>query len=132
MPRPGLLDTSVFIAREDGRPLDVDALPAESAVSVVTIAELQVGVLSAPDTEVRARRMATLATASQVTPLPITVEAARAWATLRVRLAEEGRRANVNDLWIAAIALAEGLDVVTHDSDYDVIASVGGPGIVRV
>ena len=39
----GLLDTSVFIARERGRRLG--DLPAAAAVSVVTVAELHLGVL---------------------------------------------------------------------------------------
>lgn len=41
----GLLDTSVFIASETGRVLRTDDLPAESSVCVVTVAELQAGVL---------------------------------------------------------------------------------------
>jgi hypothetical protein len=40
-PSRGLLDTSVLIATETGRPLDTDALPDELFISVVTIAELQ-------------------------------------------------------------------------------------------
>jgi predicted nucleic acid-binding protein len=43
----GLLDTSIFIARESGRGLG--PLPSRVAVSVVTIGELQLGVLSAGD-----------------------------------------------------------------------------------
>lgn len=49
-PSRGLLDTSVLIATEEGRPLDTDALPDEVFISVVTIAELQAGVLAAADT----------------------------------------------------------------------------------
>ena len=56
----GLLDTSLFIAAESGRRLDGDRIPEESALSVVTLAELQAGVLAAQDVDVRARRMATL------------------------------------------------------------------------
>lgn len=55
-----LLDTSVLIAQESGRPLDADSVPAQTAVSVVTLAELHVGVLAASDTATRARRLATL------------------------------------------------------------------------
>ena len=51
---------------------------------------------------------------------------------MRVRLAEQGRRAKVNDFWIAAVAAASNLDVVTQDSDFDVIEQVGGPTVVRV
>ncbi|MEJ5946794.1 type II toxin-antitoxin system prevent-host-death family antitoxin [Pseudokineococcus basanitobsidens] len=53
--RPAVLDTSVLITRECGRALDVAALLAETAVSVVTLAELHVGVLAAVDTETRGR-----------------------------------------------------------------------------
>jgi len=40
VPTRGLLDTTVFIARESGRPIDASRLPEESAVSVITIAEV--------------------------------------------------------------------------------------------
>ncbi len=130
--RPALLDTSVLIARESGRRLDVDSLPEQTAVSVVTVGELHAGVLAAVDTASRARRLSTLEAASAVEALPITVEAARRWAELRVRLAEQGRRAKVNDLWIAAVAKANGMDVVTQDDDFDVIEEAGGPAVIRV
>jgi predicted nucleic acid-binding protein len=51
---------------------------------------------------------------------------------LRVRLAEEGRRAKINDLWIAAVALANDLPVVTQDDDFDPIEAVGCPAVIRV
>ncbi|MEJ5943723.1 type II toxin-antitoxin system VapC family toxin [Pseudokineococcus basanitobsidens] len=130
--RRAVLDTSVFVARESGRPLDTSALPEETAVSVITVAELHAGVLAARDTATRARRMSTLDVASLVEPLPVTAEAARRWAQLRVVLAEQGRRAKVNDLWIAAVAAANDMDVVTQDDDFDAIAGAGGPAVVRV
>lgn len=130
--RPALLDTSVLIARESGRPLDTDRLPDETAVSVVTIAELQAGVLAATDTATRARRLSSFQAAAVVEALPITVEVARRWAELRVRLAETGRRAKINDLWIAAVAKANDMDVVTQDDDFDVIEAAGGPSVIRV
>jgi hypothetical protein len=130
--RPALLDTSVLIARESGRRLDVDALPEQATLCVITIGELHAGVLAAPDTATRAHRLATLSAASAVEALPITAEAARRWAELRVRLGELGRRAKINDLWIASVALANGMDVVTQDDDFDDIESAGGPVVVRV
>ena len=128
----GLLDTSVLIASETGRLLDTNALPDEVFISVVTIAELQAGVLAAADTPTRARRLATLDSVAGLEALPIDVVAAGHWATLRVRLAEEGRRINVNDLWIAAVAAANDLPIVTQDADYDSLATVGGPQVIRV
>jgi len=66
----GLLDTSVFIATESGRTLG--ALPAEGAASVVTIGELELGVLAADGHAVRARRAQTLALARAADPVPVT------------------------------------------------------------
>jgi len=130
--RAAVLDTSVLIARESRRPLDSDQLPELSTVTVITVAELHAGILAAGDTETRSRRLATLDAVSVVEPLPVTAEAARQWASLRVRLAEAGRSAKVNDLWIAAVAAANDMDVVTQDADFDAIEAIGGPAVVRV
>jgi predicted nucleic acid-binding protein len=128
----GLLDTSVFIASETGRVVDTTSLPDQAYVSVITSAELHVGVLAARDTETRSRRLATLSSIAHLELLPIDAEAAARWAELRVRLAQAGRRMNVNDLWIAAVAKANALPVVTQDSDFDVIEDLGGPAVIRV
>lgn len=131
-PARGLLDTSVFIARESGRSVDGALLPEESAISAVTVGELQAGVLAAGDTDVRARRLATLEAVSDIEVLVVDETVAASWARLRVHLAEAGRRLNVNDLWIAATALANAIPVVTQDEDFDPVEGVGGLRVVRV
>jgi predicted nucleic acid-binding protein len=128
----GLLDTSVFIALESGRPIDEQRIPEETAVSVVTLAELQAGVLAAADLDVRARRLATLDAVSDIELIDIDESAARAWARLRVHLAETGRRVNVNDLWIAAVAASRGLPVVTQDDNFGPVEGVRGLDVIRV
>lgn len=127
----GLLDTSVFIARES-RGLSESDLPDEVAVSIVSHAELSAGVLAAADLEVRARRLTTLTAVAEMNPIPIDVAVAEVWARVRVQLADAGRRVNVNDLWIAATALALRVPVVTQDQDFDVIAELSGLEVVRV
>ncbi|GAA1192111.1 type II toxin-antitoxin system VapC family toxin [Pseudonocardia alaniniphila] len=128
----GLLDTSVFIAAESGRPLDEQRIPDEAAVSVVTVAELQAGVLAAADVDVRARRLATLDAVADIELLAIDERAALMWARMRVHLAQSGRRLNVNDLWIAAVAASRGLPVVTQDDDFGPVEGIGGLEVVRV
>ena len=130
--RIGLVDTSVFIAMESGRPLDAGAVPAELAASVVTLAELTVGVLAAGDLSTRATRLATLARVRSFDLLPVTDSVAAHWARLRVQVAQSTRRVNINVLWIAATAAAHGLPVLTHDADFDVLAEVGGIDVIRV
>jgi predicted nucleic acid-binding protein len=127
----GLLDTSVFIARE-GRGLDPTALPDELAVSIVSYAELRAGVLAASDVSVRSRRLTTLQAVAELNPLPIDTSVADQWARLRLLLADAGRRVNVNDTWIAATALAHGVPLVSQDSDYAVLAAISDLRVVLV
>lgn len=128
----GLLDTSAVVALENDRILDLAAIPDEVSISVVTLAELQAGIHAARDTETRARRMATFDWVSEFETHDIDADAAIEWSRMRYRLAELGRRANVNDLWIASVALAHGLPVVTQDDDFAVFEEVGGPVVIRV
>lgn len=128
----GLLDTSVFIAVEAARPLDASLLPDQSVVCAVTIAELQAGVLAGADLDVRARRLATLESIADVEVLAIDADVAAEWARLRVHLAQAGKRVNVNDLWIAATAVANRLPVVTQDDDFDPLDGVSGLEVIRV
>lgn len=126
--RVGLADTSLFIAAEAGRPV-VGAPPERIMVSIVTIAELRVGVLATSDVGIRSRRLATLQQAQTLMPLMIDDDVATQWAELRVRLRDAGRSMPVNDSWIAATALAAGVPVVTQDPDYD---DVPGLEVIRV
>lgn len=125
----GLADTSVFIARESGRPLAVADLPDDLAVSVVTIGELRAGVLAAADTTTRDRRLGTLTRALVLDPVPIDGAVADAWARLRLLLRDAGKRMPVNDSWIAATAVALGVPVVTQDAGY---VELDGLPVVRV
>ncbi|MGH2442207.1 MAG: type II toxin-antitoxin system VapC family toxin [Chloroflexota bacterium] len=123
-----LAGTSLFIAVEADRQVS-ELLPERVAVSVITIAELRLGVLAAADSTTRARRMETLSRAEMLNPLPVDTQVAHAWAALRIRLRDQGRRMPINDSWIAAIAIANGIPVATQDSDYD---DVPGLAVVRV
>lgn len=120
----GILDTSVFIAQEINRPLGM--LPARVTVSVVTIGELELGVLSAKDVASRARLASTLALARTVDPVPITEPIMTAWADLVTdcRRAGISRMVKLTDALIAATAVYLGLPVFTQDEDYDDIAKV--------
>ena len=126
-PPSGLLDTSVFIASESGRPRG--ELPERVAVSVVTIGELQLGVLAATDAGVRARRGDTLALARHADPLPVTEAVMGAWARLVAdcRAAGVHRTVKLTDALIAATAVEHGLPVVTQDAGYDQIARAHAP-----
>ena len=131
-PGRAVVDTSVLIASETGHAVDESSLPDDPVLSVVTLAELHAGVLAAPDSESRARRLATLDRYALIEVLDVTEGVASEWARLRVHLAERRRRVNVNDLWIAASAVAHRLPVVTQDDDFDPLDGVRGLVVVKV
>ncbi len=123
-----LIDTSILIGLENRR-FDLDAMPASAFVSVITVAELRLGVLTADSLEARARRLATLRLAESLEPLPIDDAVADAWATLVARLRTAGRKAPVNDSWIAATAIARQMPVATQDDDF---AEMPGVSVIRL
>lgn len=132
VPAAGLLDTSVFIATETGRQLDESLIPAEVATTVITLAELNTGVLAATSSDIRAQRLATLESIADMETLPVDEQAARMWARLRTHLADTGGRVQFNDLWIAAIAASQTLPVITQDDDLDALDGAANLTIIRV
>ena len=118
-----LADTSLFIGLEQQR-LQTEQMPSVLSVSVITIAELRLGVLAAQTPRDRAVRLRTLSDVMALDPLPVDDRVADAWAELRVALRDAGRKMPVNDSWIAATAIAHGLPVATQDGDYDDVPGV--------
>jgi len=102
-----LIDTSVLAGARD-----IGEVAEDWAVSVVTVGELEAGILIAQDEAMRARRLALLAAVLAEAPaLPIDRHVAACYGELR---ASTGRRPS-NDLWIAATALAHDFMLVTAD-----------------
>lgn len=116
-----VLDTSVLIGTD--APVDVEA-----AISVASIVELHFGALVAIDDDERARRTDRLAAVEATfTPLPVTVEVARAWGRLAAAVTQRGgnpRRRQI-DLAIAATALVEDVPLLTQDvADLRIVADL--------
>ena len=98
---------------------DVEPLPGELAISVVSLAELHFGVLLASDDDARARRLSRLsAMQRRFDPLPVDEAVAESYGLLAARLAKAGRqpRARVMDLLIAATAHAHDAALFTRNS----------------
>jgi predicted nucleic acid-binding protein len=118
-PQRALADTSIFIGMEASRFDRERFADYEWGVSAVTLGELRLGVLQARDPETAARRLSTYQLAQRFEPLPVDEAVSEAWALLISRLRAAGRKAPINDSWIAATALAYDIPVVTQDADYD-------------
>ena len=115
--KKAVADTSVFIAQEVGR--ELGPLPEKIAVSVITVAELELGVLRADDPEVRARRLSTLSRVQEsYVLLPVGPEVASCFAKIASAERSRGRRLRRHDTWIAATAMHHGAAVLTQDADF--------------
>ena len=110
-------DTSIFIAQETGR--ELGELPEKIAVSVITVAELELGVLRAANSVTRARRLSTLSRVQSAYPLlAIGPEIASCFARIAAAERSRGRRLRRHDTWIAATAMKHGAAVLTQDADF--------------
>ena len=117
-PPRGLVDTSVVI---DLDLIDAADLPAEVAVSAITMAELAAGPHATTDSAERARRQDRLQRAEATfEPLPVDADVARAYGRVYAAVGAAGRRARGRravDLLIAATAVAAGLPLYTRNPD---------------
>jgi len=121
-------DTSVFVAQESGR--ELGDLPEEIAVSVITVAELELGVLRAATDEARAARLATLSRVRATFDLlSVDPQVGSCFARLASTELAKGRRLRRHDTWIAATALRHGAAVLTQDADF---SSFGEVEVIRV
>ncbi len=113
-PERAILDTSVIIGA------DVAPIPGVLAISAITLAELQFGVLVARSADVRAERLRRLSLLQQhFDALPVDEAVAISYGRLAAAVAEAGRqpRRHVMDLLIAATAHAHGARVYTRNPD---------------
>jgi len=122
--RRALADASVFIGPEAGR-FDPSRFEGfEWGISAITLGELRLGVLQAPDPETASRRLSTYQLAQRFEPVPVDESVSDAWALLVSRLRAKGHKVPVNDSWIAATAIAHRIPIVTQDADYDAMPDV--------
>jgi predicted nucleic acid-binding protein len=126
VPERGLLDTNILILR---RWVDQAELPAEMAISAVTLAELSAGPHEVrgnneqnlyDEPAERARRMNVLQRAeADFDPIPFDAEAARIYGQVSAAAIAIGRKPRVRmaDLMIASTAIAEGLALFTTNPE---------------
>ncbi|PPS74486.1 MULTISPECIES: type II toxin-antitoxin system VapC family toxin [Streptomyces] len=122
----GLLDTNIMVLRKW---INAEELPAEMAITAITLAELSAGPHQVRRSEEqsdydehaeRARRMDVLQRAeNEFDPIPFDVEAARMYGRICAAVVSAGRKPGrrVADLMIAAIAAAEELPLFTTNPD---------------
>lgn len=127
---PVIADMSIFIGSEGRRFPEGSLDPYLITVSVVTLGELRLGVLSADGPTAMSRRLETFQLAETFDAMPIDDRVADAWSELVAAIRQSGRRRMpLNDSWIAATAKAHRIPVLTQDADFD---GVPGLNVVRI
>jgi toxin FitB len=109
----GICDTSVLISSSVG------IIPGTLAISVISLAELEFGVLKASDPEARADRLARLnRIRRRFDALPVDEAVSKSYARLAARTAQLGRRPQSRslDLLIAATAHAHSATLFTANA----------------
>lgn len=113
-PERAILDTSVIIAG------NISPIPGVLAISAITLAELQFGVLVAKTASVRAERLRRLSVLQRhFDALPVDEAVAISYGRLAAAVVDVGRkpRGRVMDLLIAATAHAHGARLYTRNID---------------
>ena len=113
-----LLDTNIWIYVMRDTPPEVRKrfarlAPARVVLSPVVLGELNVGWRKTGNPE--ANRLLLDAYSRDAALEPIDAEVASAYGEIRAELEGRGTPIGLNDLWIAAQALAAGCVLVTHD-----------------
>ena len=122
-----LVDTSVFVAAEQGR-LVGEPPPGDARISVTTLTELSVGVRRAASEPLRRLRELTRQRAARFIAVPYDEVVAERLADVLAAARTQRRRAGAMDAIIAATALAHDLTVWAQDGDFEVLARLA-PGL---
>lgn len=120
MPQPGsrLLDTSLILDMLAGEEDLAKRLEGDAPVyvSAIGVGELEVGFQLGRHAE--EERAVVEAFLLQCTVIPVDLQTAQAYATIKVTLRRQGRPIPENDVWIAATALQHQLVLTTRDADH--------------
>jgi len=119
-----ILDTNAVSGLLEGDP-GLEAVLAREArheLPVIVIGEYRYGLA-------RSRRRRSLVPLfdeliRESTVLTIGVETAAAYAAVREALLAKGTPIPENDVWISALAIEHGLDIVSRDTDFDHVAGL--------
>jgi tRNA(fMet)-specific endonuclease VapC len=115
-----LLDTSAYSALQRGHQPVLDVLRRSEivAVSAVVLGELHSGFRAGNRWAENTAQLAQFLSKPSVRVLNVTEETALRYAEVDVYLRKKGRPIPRNDVWIAAVALEHGLQLLTLDAHF--------------
>lgn len=110
-----LIDTSVFVAAERGYANLIEIVEDDDAfISVITVSEMLHGLNRATTAVIRDRRSKFIEQLLDLLAvIPIDIEIAREHSWIWAHLAMKGNMIGMNDSWLAATCIANGLTMAT-------------------
>ena len=119
-----ILDTNAISALFEGSPA-LEALLSRQArheLPVIVIGEYRYGLARSRHRKRLLALLEELIRESAV--LSVGLKTAAAYATVREALRAQGTPIPENDVWISALAIEHGLDIVSRDTDFDHVTGV--------
>lgn len=115
-----LLDTSAYSALHRGHPAILDVLRRSETVAVpaVVLGELHSGFRAGTRCAEHTEQLTRFLSKPSVRVLNVTEETALRYAEVDVYLRRKGRPIPRNDVWIAAVAIEYGLQLLTLDEHF--------------
>jgi tRNA(fMet)-specific endonuclease VapC len=121
------LDTSAYSQFKRGHPPAVEAIRSarEVGMPVITLGELRTGFILGAHASRNEQELATFLAQPVVRVLEVDDDASRVYADLVADLKRRGTPVPTNDIWIAALAVREGLSVLTYDVHFELFRRAG-------
>jgi tRNA(fMet)-specific endonuclease VapC len=127
-----LIDTNAYSAFKAGDPDIGEVLRLADTIYLcpIVLGELLAGFVSGGREARNREELADFLASTRVRVLPLDGACADSYALVYLQLRRRGRPIPTNDLWLAAVALRHGLDLLTRDAhflDVDGLRVVRGP-----
>lgn len=121
-----ILDTNAYTALQMGKKevIGILAQSNEIFLPLPVVAELRFGFLGGTKSEDNEQRLQRFLSQPAVIILEPSVRTTEKYAQVAVLCRKKGRALSHNDLWIAALALESGKNLVTYDKDFDVLTDI--------
>jgi len=115
-----VIDTSAYSAffRGDARLRDYFASDVDLYVPLIVVGELRAGFAAGAKREYNEKYLQRFLDSPQVNVLNLSDKTATIYATIYAHLKKKGTPIGSNDMWIAALALEHGCQLVTLDADF--------------
>lgn len=127
-----LIDTNVYSALDKGDAMAIDILHDQSNIyiPIMVIGELRYGFMNGSKQQENNVKLSKFLAQDVVEVVFPSFRTADIYAQLCLHCKQTGRALSHNDLWIAALAQENGLQLATYDRDFTALTGILGDKLV--